>query len=442
MKCPYAELHAHSNFSFLEGASHIEELVLRARELGYEALALTDHDGLHGAMEFAQCARAWGLRPITGAEVTLSNGGGYLSSDLRDKSRSFLKAEGFNPQRCSGHHLTLLCETQRGYANLCRLLTHAHLDHERGEPCIEPDVLARHTEGLIALSGCRRGEVPSLVAEGRYREAEEAARRYVEMFGRQNFFIELQNNLVHGDARRNRAWPTWRSTSGSASSPRATSTTTCGSATASRTCWWPSRTAPRWTPRHRLRRENSEYYLKPPAEMAELFRDVPVGRDYPEAIANTVRIAERCTFDLTRDLDYRFPATPVPEGETPDSYLRQLCYREARGRYGRITPEVRDRLEEELRLVEQHGLAGFFLIHREILQLAYQVAEEVRGRPATGPPGRGRGVVRGLAHLLPDRPVAHRPHRRTTSSSAASSTRRWPRCRTSTSTSRATSARS
>src|SRR3989454_11637921 len=114
----YAELHAHSNFSFLEGGSHVDELVLRALELGYEALALTDHDGLHGAMEFAQCTKAWGLRPITGAEVTLA---------------------GIDGQ--AGHHLTLLSENQRGYANLCRLLTHAHLDHERGKPCIEQSVL-------------------------------------------------------------------------------------------------------------------------------------------------------------------------------------------------------------------------------------------------------------------------------------------------------------
>ena len=354
---PYAELHCHSNFSFLDGASHIEELVLRARELGYEALALTDHDGLHGAMEFAQCARAWGLRPITGAEVTLAN----------------------------GHHLTLLCETQRGYANLCRLLTHAHLDHQRGKPCIEPEVLARHTEGLIALSGCRRGEAPSLVAEESYREAEQAAGRYVQWFGPGNFFVELQNNLVYGDAPRNRALADLAEHMG-------VGTVATGNvhyhvrerhrlqdvlvAIKNRTTLDAS---------HRLRRENSEYYLKAPAEMVELFRD------YPEAVANTVRIAERCQFDLTRDLDYRFPDYPVPAGETPDSHLRQLCYREAEDRYGRITPAVRDRLEEELRLVEQHGLAGFFLIHKEILQLAYQVAEEVRGQPALAPPGRGRG---------------------------------------------------
>ncbi|MBI2913693.1 MAG: DNA polymerase III subunit alpha, partial [Chloroflexi bacterium] len=411
MYTPYAELHAHSNFSFLEGASHIEELVLRARELGYEALAFTDHDGLHGAMEFAQCARAWGLKPITGAEITVTWDSTGLDSPLRDKSRSFSKAEGFNPQGCSYHHLTLLCETQRGYANLCRLLTHAHLDHaqtgarrgERGKPCVEPEVLARHTEGLIGLSGCRRGEVPSLVAQGRYREAEEAARRYMRLFEQGNFYLELQNNLVHGDAPRNRALAELAEHLG-------IGTVATGNvhyharerhrlqdvlvAIKNRTTLDAS---------HRLRRENSEYYLRSPAEMAELFAD------YPEAILNTNRIAERCAFDLARDLDYRFPDHPVPAGETPNSYLRQLCYREAENRYPRVTPQVRERLEQELALVQRHGLAGFFLVHRQILQLAYQVAEEVRGRPAHAPPGRGRGssvgslicYLIGLSHIDP-----------------------------------------
>ncbi len=371
----YSELHAHSNFSFLEGASHVEELVLRSRELGYEALALTDHDGLHGAMEFAQCARAWGLRPITGAEITLAD----------------------------GHHLTLLCETQRGYANLCRLLTHAHLDHERGRPCIEPEALAQHTEGLIALSGCRRGEVPSLVTQGCYREAEEAARRYMRWFGPGNFFIELQNNLVHGDASRNRALADLAEHLGLGTVATGNvhyhvrerhrlqdvlvAIKNCSTLDAS----------------HRQRRENSEYYLKPPEEMAELFRD------HPEALANTVRIAERCQFDLTRDLDYRFPDYPVPGGETQDSHLRKLCYQEAERRYMRVTSEVEERLEKELALVKHHGLAGFFLIHQEILQLAHQVSEEVRGRPCHTPPGRGRGssvgslicYLIGLSHIDP-----------------------------------------
>src|SRR3990170_161366 len=389
---PYAELHAHSNFSFLEAASHVDELVLRALELGYEALALTDHDGLHGAMEFAQCARAWGLRPITGAEIALSRSGDQGARSTENSS----VPEGRE------HHLTLLCETQRGYANLCRLLTHAHLDHERGQPCVEPEVLAHHTEGLVALSGCRRGEVPSLVAEERYREADESARRYMLWFPG-SFFVELQNNLVYGDARRNRALADLAKH-------------LCIGAVVTGNVHYHERERYRLQDvlvaikhrstldaSHRLRRENSEYYLKPPAEMAELWRG------YPEAVANTLRIAERCQFDLTRDLDYRFPDCPVPEGETPDSYLRRLCYHEAEDRYRRITPQVRERLDEELALVEHHGLAGFFLIHREILQLAYRVAEEVRGRPSHGPPGRGRGssvgsiicYLIGLSHIDP-----------------------------------------
>ena len=383
---PYTELHAHSNFSFLEGASHVDELVLRALELGYETLALTDHDGLHGAMEFAQCARAWGLRPITGAEITL----------VRSQESGARSKEG-------KHHLTLLCETARGYANLCRLLTHAHLDHERGKPCVELDVLARHTDGLIALSGCRRGEVSLLIAEGRPREAEEAARRYAKWFGPENFFIELQNNLVYRDVWRNRML-------GELAEHLKVGVVATGNvhyhtrerhrlqdalvAIKNRTTLDAS---------HQLRRENSEYFLKSPAETAELFSD------HLQAIANTQRIAELCRFDLARDLDYCFPETPVPEGETAESYLRAVCRQEAARRYPRFTPQIEERLEQELRLVEKHGLSGFFLIHREILQLAHAVAEEVRGRPSHGPPGRGRGssvgsvicYLIGLSHIDP-----------------------------------------
>src|SRR5438093_1636186 len=384
---PYAELHAHSNFSFLEGALHGDELVLRALELGYETLALTDPDGLHGAMEFAQSGAAWGLGPITGGEITLAGG----------------KDQGACSKEDSEDHLTLLCETPRGYANLCRLLTHAHLDHERGKPRVELDVLARHTEGLIALSGCRRGEVPSLVAEGRPREAEAAARRYAEWFGPENFFIELQNNLVYKNVWRNRILAELAEhlkldvvATGNVHYHRRERHRLQDALVAIK-----NRTT--LDASHQLRRENSEYFLKPPAEMAQLFND------HPQAIAKTQRIAERCRFDLTRDLEYRFPVTPIPEGETAESYLRAVCRQEAARRYLRFTPQIEERLEQELRLVEKHGLSGFFLIHREILQLAHTVAEEVRGRPSHGPPGRGRGssvgsvicYLIGLSHIDP-----------------------------------------
>jgi error-prone DNA polymerase len=382
---PYAELHTHSNFSFLEGASHVDELVLRALDLGYETLALTDHDGLHGAMEFAQCARAWGLRPITGTEIT-------LSPLPRAGEGAGVRA-----------HLTLLCETPRGYANLCRLLTHAHLDHERGKPCVEPDVLARHTEGLIALSGCRRGEVPSLVAAGKHHEAEAAARRYAQWFGTENFFLELQNNLVYGDIRRNRmlAELAGHLNLGVVATGNVHYHTRERHQLQDVLVAIKNRTT--LDASHQLRRENSEYYLKSPGEMADLFAE------FPQAVANTQRIAERCRFDLTDDLGYRFPDTPVPEGETAESYLRAICRQEAVRRYPRFTQQIEERLEQELRLVEKHGLSGFFLIHREILQLAHAVAEEIHGRPSHGPPGRGRGssvgsvicYLIGLSHIDP-----------------------------------------
>ena len=371
----YTELHCHSNFSFLEGASHIEELVLRARELGYESLALTDHDGLHGAMEFAQAARAWGMKPITGAEITLD----------------------------SGHHLTLLCRNSRGYANLCRIISHAHLDHVRGEPFVAPTFLANHTDGLIALSGCKQGLVPALVAAGRHREAEEAAQAYVSSFGADNFFLELQSNLVYGDLQRNHQLAVLADHLGIG-------------AVATGNVHYHERDRHRLQDvlvaiknrtsldaSHELRRENSEFYLRSQPQIAEAFHD------FPEAVARTRDVAERCEFDLTKDLEYRFPDHPVPSGESQESYLRKICHQEAALRYPRLECRIKERLEEELRLIEHHGLSGFFLIHREILRLAEEVALQIKGRPYHGPPGRGRGssvgsvvcYLIGLSHIDP-----------------------------------------
>lgn len=439
MASDYVELHCHSCFSLLEGASTPLELVLRARALGYEALALTDHDGLYGAMEFARTARAWGLRPIVGAELTLQG----------------------------GHHLTLLAETQQGYANLCRLISAALLSLEGQRPaprrggalvplpppsaqCADADTrggtaasppsdrpplltaglpcprewlsegwprpaldvltLAQYAEGLIALTGCRRGEVPALLAAGQRRAAESTLDRLLTIFGRDHVFVELQRNLVQGEAqlleelvglaRRRRIG--YVATNNVHYHVRERHqlqdvmvairhrTTLDGS--------------------HRLRRENSEYYLKSPEEMAQLFAA------YPEALRASVAIAARCRFDLS-DTGYRFPDYPVPPGDTQDACLRRVCYQAALQKYGadgQLPPEVTDRLEEELALIQRHQLAGFFLIYRDLLLLARQVADDVRGwhasrLPADQPAGRGRGssvgsivcYLIGLSHIDP-----------------------------------------
>ena len=379
-----AELHLHSCWSMLDGASSVDEIVLRARDLGYEALALTDHDGLYGSMEFAQAAKAFGIRPITGAEVTLED----------------------------GHHLTLLAETVEGYHNLCRMLSTAHLSGQRKEPRLAYSVLAAHTRGLIALSGCKRGQLPALVAAGETAAAEAALLRYLGWFGAGNFYIELQQNLVHGDTERCRRLVALAREHG----VRCVATNDVHYHERDRHRLQDVMVAIRnrstLEASHRERRENSEYYLKSPAEMEELFAE------WPDALDESGRITARCTFDLTADLDYRFPGYRTPDDSTPDAYLETVCRAAARDRYGlidgSIPAAVEERLREELRLVRKHGLSGFFLIYRDLLELSRQVAAEVRGKhSARGrsnlPPGRGRGssvssilcYLIGLSHVDP-----------------------------------------
>jgi len=379
-----AELHLHTCWSLLDGASSVDEIVLTARRLGYTALAVTDHDGLYGAMEFAQAARAWGIKPITGAELTLED----------------------------GHHLTLLAATSRGYNNLCRLISAAHLAGKRKEPRLPYNMLAAHTEGLIALTGCKRGDVPARAAEDDMAGAQAALERLMRWFGTENVYVELQHNLVYGDTERCRQLVALARGNGL----RYVATNNVHYHERDRHRLQDVMVAIRHRSTleasHRERRENSEYYLKPPQEMAELFAE------WPEAVAETGRIAERCTFDLTTDLDYRFPGYDTPDGSTPDVYLETVCRRAARERYGvvggALPRVVEDRLVEELRLVRKHGLSGFFLIYKDLLELGREVAAEVRGehsaRGKAGlPPGRGRGssvssiicYLIGLSHIDP-----------------------------------------
>ena len=171
----YVELHCHSNYSFQEGASRIEELVVRAMELGYPAMALTDHNNLCGALEFARTAHSIGIQPITGCEVTLQG----------------------------GNHITLLAATNKGYSNLCRLISAAHMSGDRRKPELDPSLLPNHAQGLILLTGCSKGEVPSLVTSGHLPEARSKLREYLDWFGSGNVFLEMQHNFVYGDTERN-----------------------------------------------------------------------------------------------------------------------------------------------------------------------------------------------------------------------------------------------
>jgi error-prone DNA polymerase len=406
----YVELHCHSAYSFLDGASRPEELASRAIELGYPALALTDHDGLYGSMEFARFARASGLQPITGAEVTLATpfadedrgGGGNGEAEAGARAG----AETDAPE----YHVTLLAETPCGYANLCRLLTQAHMEGPRGEPRLPLGALLERSEGLILLSGCRRSPLQAAL-ERSVREGEAFARRLLAAFGPRNLFIELMDNAVHGDRVRSRALASLADrleipvvATGNVHYHHRSRHRLQDVLVAIR-----NRTTV--DDSHELRRPNACFHLASFEEMACRFES------RPDAIANTLAIAERCAdFDLTRDLGYEFPDFVGGDGAPAIRFLGEVCHAAFEERYppgSEWREEAELRLERELVLVERHDLAGFFLVYRDILELAREVAHRVRGGDATPramlPPGRGRGssvssiicYLIGLSHVDP-----------------------------------------
>src|SRR5881409_3685762 len=368
----YIELHCHSAFSFLDGASLPEQL------------ALTDHHGLYGSMAFAQEAKQLGLQAITGAELTLLD----------------------------GSHVTLLAETPEGYANLCRLITEAHLGRaDRRDPRLDFASLEARHAGLIVLSGCRNGLLPGVLR----RDGPAAARRFAErcraVFGKENFVVELHRNYVRGDLALTRAL-------------NALADDVHLSVVATGNVHYHARARHRLHDvltaihhrttldgSHSVRRPNSEFSLRPPEDVAALFGDCP------DAVANTLAIAERCrAFDLTRDLGYGFPDFRGAARAPAPLALAELCRARLVERYpegSEYRAEAERRLAEELTLIEHHRLSGFFLVYHDLFDLAREVAADVRrgSRRAQGNllPGRGRGssvssivcYLLGLSHIDP-----------------------------------------
>jgi error-prone DNA polymerase len=370
----YIELHCHSAFSFLDGASLPDELVPTALELGYEALALTDHNSVSGSMEFAVCARALGLRPIHGAEI-----------DLDD-----------------GRHLTLLVEDWGGWSNLCRILTlaHAHTREKPGPPS-QPfvslaDVLA-HAEGLICLSGCALRGVHDEFTLGCLLGA----------FGRDRLRIELQRPFLRDDRARNQRLTRLARRLGVPNVATGNVHAHSRSRARLQDAFVAVRLHTTLDASEPERRGNFSHVLASPAAMSARFSE------YPEAVAETARLADRLRFDLGSDLGYRYPGS---EDAKAMRKLSELCHKRLHERYEKAPLGVRDtaagRLHEELRIIEALGLPGFFLLHHDLLELAREVALEVRG-PDTArallPPGRGRGssvssivcYLTGLSHVDP-----------------------------------------
>jgi len=380
----YAELHCHSAYSFLDGASPPDEILAEAHRLGYPALALTDRNGIYGSLAFAHAAKPLGIQAITGAAVTLTD----------------------------GSELILLAETPQGYTNLCRLLTTTHLGAERLDPRLPHTALEERHDGLIILSGSRRdGLLPRTLENDGLSATRKLAERCKAIFGADRFFVEIQRNRVRGDVALTSALISLANDVGL-------------SAVATGSVHYHARELHRLHDvmvairhrttldgSHRVRNPNSEFYLRPLEEVTTLFRDCP------DAVATTLAIAERCrAFDLTRDLGYTFPDFRGADRAPAPQALTELCRARLEERYPEDSlyhSQAVRRLEAELVLIEHHKLSGFFLVYHDLFDLAREVATDVRrgSRRASGNllPGRGRGssvssivcYLLGLSHIDP-----------------------------------------
>lgn len=360
----FAHLHVHTEYSLLDGACRMERLLDAAKEMGQTAVAITDHGCMYGVVEFYKAAKKRGIQPILGCEV-------YVARRTRFDKVHELDGE--------NRHLVLLCENEAGYHNLLALVSKAWVEGFYSKPRVDLDLLREHHEGLIALSACLAGEIPRALTRGDYEGAREAALRYEGIFGRGNFYLELQD---HGMAEQKRINPQLIRLSRETGIPLV----------ATNDCHY---IAPEDSRMHRvllciqtgrtIEDENAmefgseEFYFKSEEEMRALFPDVP------EAADNTVKIAQRCQVELEFGKT-KLPAFFTPDGSDNLEFFRRLCQEGLARRYGENPPqEYRDRLEYEIRVISQMGYVNYYLIVWDFIRYARSVGIPVG-------PGRGSGA--------------------------------------------------
>ncbi len=438
---PYAELHAHTNFSFLDGASPPDELVERAAAIGLTGLAVTDRNGLYGAVRFMAAAEEIGLHGVVGTEIELLDSAipdtlGVVVPPRRPRRRGraaaatsttqtleSIVAEGRpsrpRPERARlpghrdpvkedlrgigrralGPHLVLLARSAVGWRSLSRLISRANMAGTKGAPRFRQALLDEHHEGLVALSGCRDGEIARRLRVGDRAGARAVAERYAAIFGRgdgpasSGFFIELSHHLMPDDD-----WLVAESVALAADlGLPVVVTNDVHYATSDDREMHDVLTAIRHgrtlDTLADLRRPDGESHLKSGEELAALASsfDAATARAWREGIATSVGLAASCSVDLGFE-QYRFPGFPVPDGETPFSYLVELCHAGARKRYHPLTSAVVKRLAHELDVIERAGLAEFFLICWDLMRFAKE-----QGIPAQG---RGSAVSSIVAYTL------------------------------------------
>jgi DNA polymerase III subunit alpha len=347
----FVHLHVHSEFSLLDGLSRIGEMTSRVADQGMTAMALTDHGSMYGVIPFYAAAKQAGIKPIIGIEA-------YVAP------RSMTDKEGKSD--ADYHHLILLAKDDVGYRNLLRLTTAAHLDGYYYKPRIDKELLARHSAGLIGTSACLGGEVLKKIAQGDEKGADRVADEYRAILGDGNFFIEVQD---HGIGDQARLHPQLLELARRTNIPLlATNDThyTHPEQYEAHDLLVCIQTASNVDTPGRMRFENNEFYLKSAAEMRRRFNG-----ELPEAMDNTVRVAEMCNVDLSTELGgLRLPHFEVPAGETEGSWLRKECERGLAERYDRLTDEIRHRLDYELGIIDRMGYSAYFLIVADFIRFA------------------------------------------------------------------------
>ncbi|MEE9553726.1 MAG: DNA polymerase III subunit alpha [candidate division Zixibacteria bacterium] len=370
----FVHLHNHSQYSLLDGACRIDDMLATASRMKMPALAITDHGNMFGAVEFYVKAAKHRIKPIIGMEA-------YVAPESRHDRTG---KKGFTE---SGYHLVLLAKNLIGYKNLVKLTTSAYLEGFYRKPRIDKELLKEHGDGLIALSACLQGEVARYINVNRYDEAEDVVRGYLDIFGKENYYLELQNHGIEAEGKNVEMVTQIASRLGI----NLVATNDChymekGHSKAHEVLLC-IQTGKLLTDTNRMKYSTDQLYFRTPEEMKNLFPETP------EAIENTIRVAEACSLELELYRN-KVPRFPLPEGfDTPEKYLRYLCELGMEKRYKKITSSLQERLDFEISVILKMGYAGYFLIVKDFVDFA-------RSRGIRVGPGRGSAAGSMVSYCL------------------------------------------
>ncbi|MBQ9843254.1 MAG: DNA polymerase III subunit alpha [Oscillospiraceae bacterium] len=367
----FVHLHVHSEYSLLDGFCRISGMMDRVKELGQDAIALTDHGVMYGCIDFYKAAKAAGIKPIIGCEVYVTR---RLMSD---------RVHGIDNDP---YHLVLLCQNRKGYENLCLLVSEAFMHGFYGKPRVDIPLLRKHHEGLIALSACLAGGVQQYLLEEQYEEAKDYALKMAEIFGPDNFYLELQDHGIPEQRGVNQGLLRMARETGLPLTVSNDAHYLRKEDAATQDVLLCVQTGKTVDDTNRMKFQTDEFYLKSEEELRQLFPNCE------EAFANTVKIADRCNLEFVFN-EYHLPSFPVPEGYTNQEYFRKLCMDGFRERYSNPPQSYLDRLEYEIGVISRMGYVNYYLIVWDFIRYAKEAGIPVG-------PGRGSGAASIVAYCM------------------------------------------